>query len=59
MLEVIGNYIAVTYEKLRRGKTIQVNSVSYIVFECIAIYCPIAICDWIVVKRHFIWEYGI
>ena len=35
-----------------RGETIQVNAVLCIVFECIAIF------DWIVVKRHFLWDYG-
>ena len=30
----------------------------HIAFECIAIYYHIAIFDWILVKRHFIWEYG-
>ena len=41
-----------------RGETIRVNAVLRIVFECIAIYCNIAICDWILVKGHFIQEYG-
>ena len=41
-----------------RGETIRVNAILRIVFECIAIYCHIAIFDWILVKRHFIWEYG-
>ena len=41
-----------------RGETIRVNAVLHIVFECIAIYFHIAIFDWILVKRHFIWEYG-
>ena len=43
---------------LTRGETIRANAVLRIVFECIAIYCHIAIFDWILVKRHFIWEYG-
>ena len=43
-----------------RGETIQVNAVLHIVFEYIAIiYCHIAIFDWILVKKHFIWEYGL
>ena len=33
-----------------RGETIWVNAILPIVFECIAIYCHIAICDWILVK---------
>ena len=41
-----------------RGETIWVNAVLRIVFECIAIYCHIAIFDWILVKRHSIWKYG-
>ena len=41
-----------------RGETIWVDAVLRIAFECIAIYCHIAIFDWILVKRHFIWEYG-
>ena len=42
-------YIYYVYAK---GEAIQVNAVLRIVFECIAIF------DWIVVKRHFIWDYG-
>ena len=42
-----------------RGETIRVNAILRIVFECIAIYCHIAIFDWILVKRHFKWEYGL
>ena len=34
-----------------RGETIQFNATLSIVFECIVIYCHIAIFDWIVVKR--------
>ena len=41
-----------------RGETIRVNAVLRIAFECIAIHCHIAIFYWILVKRHFIWEYG-
>ena len=41
-----------------RDETIWVNAILRIVFECIAIYCHIAIFYWILVKRHFIWEYG-
>ena len=41
-----------------RDETIWVNAVLRIVFECIAIYCHIAIFDWILVKRHFIWNMG-
>ena len=41
-----------------RGETIWVNAILHIVFECIAIYFHIAIFDWILVKRRFIWEYG-
>ena len=37
-----------------RGETIRVNSILRIAFECIAIYCHIAIVDRILVKRHFI-----
>ena len=33
-----------------RGETIWVNALLRIVFECIAIYCHIAIFDWILVK---------
>ena len=33
-----------------RGETIRVNAVLRIAFECIAIYCHIAIFDWILVK---------
>ena len=40
------------------GETIWVNAVLRIVFECIAIYCHIAIFGWILVKRHSIWKYG-
>ena len=43
---------------INRSETIRVNAILCIVFECIAIYCHIAIFDWILVKRHFIWEYG-
>ena len=42
-----------------RGETIWINVILRIVFEYIAIYCHIAIFDWILVKRCFIWEYGI
>ena len=35
-----------------RSETICVNVVLRIVFECTAI------CNWILAKRHFIWEYG-
>ena len=42
-----------------RGETIWINVILRIVFECIAIYCHIAIFGWILVKRRFIWEYGI
>ena len=40
-----------------RGETIQVKVVMRIVFECtcIAMYCHIAICDWVLVRRHFIY----
>ena len=41
-----------------RGETIRVNAILHIVSECIAIYCHIAMFDQILVKRHFIWEYG-
>ena len=41
-----------------RGETIWVNAILYIVFERIAIYCHIAIFDWILVKGQSIWEYG-
>ena len=34
---------------LARGETIWVNAILYIVFACIAIYCHIAIFDWILV----------
>ena len=40
------------------GETIQVNAVFRIVFECITIHCHVSIFDWILVKGHFIWEYG-
>ena len=33
-----------------RGETILVNAILCIVFECIAIYCHISICHWILVK---------
>ena len=38
----------------------QYGSMPYCIlcFECIAIYCHMAILDWILVKRHFTWEYG-
>ena len=42
-----------------RGETIWVNAILRIVFECIAICCHIAIFDWILVKRYFMWEYGL
>ena len=42
-----------------RGETIWVNAVLHIVFEYIALYCHIAIFDWILVKRHSIWKYGL
>ena len=38
--------------------TIQANAILRIVFDYIAIYCHIAKFDWILVKRHFILEYG-
>ena len=41
-----------------RGETIWVNAILRIVFELIAIYCDIAIFDWILVKGQSIWEYG-
>ena len=41
-----------------RDETIWVNVILHIVFKYIAIYCHIAIFDWILVKIHFIWEYG-
>ena len=41
-----------------RGETIRVNAILRIVFERIAIYCHIAIFDWILVKGQSIWEYG-
>ena len=41
-----------------RGETIWVNAILCIAFECIAIYCHIAIFDWILVKRYFVLEYG-
>ena len=41
-----------------RGETIRVNAILHIVFERIAIYCHIAIFDWILVKGQSIWEYG-
>ena len=52
-------YKATTYTIISyiKGETIRVNAVLRIVFECIAIYCHVAIFDWILVKRHFIWEY--
>ena len=34
-----------------RGETLWVNAILHIVFECIAIYCNIAICDWILIKN--------
>ena len=37
-----------------RAETIWVNAVLCIVFECIAIYCHIAIFDWILVKTFHI-----
>ena len=42
-----------------RGETIWVDAILHIAFECIAIYCHIAIFDWILVKRYFMWEYGV
>ena len=36
-----------------RGETIRVNAVLRIVFDCIAIYCHIAIFDWIMVIKTF------
>ena len=41
-----------------RGETIRGNALLRIVFECIAIYCHIAIFDWILVKGQSTWEYG-
>ena len=38
--------------------TIWVNALLHNVFGCIAIYCNISICEWILVKRHFIWIMG-
>ena len=38
-----------------RGETIRVNAVLRIVFECIAIYCHIAIFDWIMTFYMGIW----
>ena len=57
MYTCIHSYVLYVYV-CTRGETIRVNAVLRIVFECIAIYCHIAIFDWILVKRHFIWEYG-
>ena len=53
LYHLFGNVLVCT-----RGETIWINAVLRIAFECIAIYCHIAIFDWILVKRHFIWEYG-
>ena len=41
-----------------RGKTIRIYAILRIVFECIAIYCHIAIFHRILVKRHCVWKYG-
>ena len=41
-----------------RGETIWVDAILHIVFECIAIYCHIAILDWILVKRHLYEKVG-
>ena len=39
--------------------TIWVNVAMHIVLECSALlYCNTAMCDWILVKRHFIWIMG-
>ena len=37
-----------------RGETIRVNAILHIVFEHIAIYCHIAIFDWILVQGQSI-----
>ena len=52
------SYTQFSYSMYIRDETIWVNAILLIVFEYIAIYCHIAIFDWILVKRHFIWEYG-
>ena len=33
------------------------NAMLRIVFECVVIYCIATTCNWILVKRHFIWDY--
>ena len=33
-----------------RGETMRVDAILHIAFECIAIYCHIAIFDWMLVK---------
>ena len=38
-----------------RGETIWVNAILRIVFECIAIYCHIAIFNWILTFHMGIW----
>ena len=45
--------------KNSRGETIQVNAILHIVFECIAIYCHIAIFDWILEKDLFYENMGL
>ena len=46
------------YEQYCAG-TIWVNVVMHIVLEYSAIlYCNIAMCEWILVKKHFIWIMG-
>ena len=46
------------YNVSARGETIRVNAILHIVIERIAIYCHIAIFDWILVKGQSIWQYG-
>ena len=49
-----GKFVCVCVFVCARGETIPVNAIMHIVFECIAIYCHIAIFDRILVKRHFV-----
>ena len=47
-----------SYEIVDLKGAVWADGVLHIVFEHIAIYSHIAICDWIMVNRHFMWEYG-
>ena len=51
LLATTSQYIIPLFKSIlsHRGEIIQVNAILHITLECIAIYCHIAICGWILV----------